>query len=146
MESNNDYRQLCKVPRSNYWHAAKHISTLILFFFPVFFLFFFYRWPLLCSCGHRKFVSFTKLCRHWRSRAYEKCDWILFSCVFFSHHLFRRSHFGSRQRIGHTTALKISFHLFSSVNLDYGANDLNFSEYVKQLLTKMNLCIFLHFF
>lgn len=28
-ESNNDYRQLCKVPRSSDWHAAKHISTLI---------------------------------------------------------------------------------------------------------------------
>lgn len=76
MESNNDYRQLCKVPRSNYWHAAKHIFTLILFLFFLLLLSIF--WPLLCSCGHRKFVSFMKLCRHWCSswhfRAYEKCD------------------------------------------------------------------------
>lgn len=75
MESNNDYRQLCKVPRSNCWHAAKHIFALV--FFP-------YSGHFYVTVDNAKFVSFSKLCRRWRCTQCTKNVIEFFVCTFSS--------------------------------------------------------------
>lgn len=115
MESNNDYRQLCKMPRSNDWHAAKHISTRFTFLLAHFFTTFsfcralFRFWPLLCSCGRRKNCEPHKTMQtlgFWildsecciRNKRKKKSDWILYSiicvCIGFQLHALNWEHSG----------------------------------------------------
>lgn len=135
MESNNDYRQLCKMPRSKYWHAAKHI------FIPIHNFYFFYfsssiPWPLLCFCGHHKICELHETMQTSAFRnAYEKCDWILFSFFFFV--FFCSSSVGSVSMKREHNGIENYYYngrVFVSVNLLYGANakrnGFNFSEYV----------------